>query len=378
MVWREVLENAKRAKKFVQDSSILNPLAKGAIKSIPIVGDVLLDMWEQSAAPDNEKISQILETLKMIENGNEETFNTLCVEFRKNHDEIIKNRDLLNQILYGHYKVLEKLGEQDKKLSRIEAKSDIHNDKLDCLTSLIKQYLIKHSKDGILDEAKISYSKELSSSPQTLQTMMRRGSSVGLITLGHPSIGMSTGFLVGPNLVMAPNYLFNNNDAIKNSQIVFNYETLEGKDLKPESFKLNPEKINVQSKELMYSIISTADNPGEKYGWINLSEDNLIVPGEKIYSIHHLGGQRKNIDVKDNTLQQIKEPRLIYESDSLGPGTGGAPIFNTRWEIIGIHHLGLRNTRICEGVLIKSVIQDLIKKSSYNKQAAEILSIIRR
>ena len=98
--WREILSFAKEAKERIQNSSMLNPLARGAIKSIPVVGDILLEIWDNSTDSTKNKSKQILETLTIIEKMNENTFQTFSQTMNDNKDEILKNLDKLNQILF--------------------------------------------------------------------------------------------------------------------------------------------------------------------------------------------------------------------------------------------------------------------------------------
>lgn len=107
--FKEIINTAKMAKEYVQKSSILNPLARGALKNIPVAGELLLEMWDQSAGSDEDKKEQILETLKTIENMNESTFENFKEKLNDNHDEILKNRDKLNQILFDTSQILDEL-----------------------------------------------------------------------------------------------------------------------------------------------------------------------------------------------------------------------------------------------------------------------------
>ena len=129
--WNEVLDTTKNAKKLVQNSSILNPITRGAIKTIPIVGEILLEMWDQSSSTEDQKISQIIDTLKIIEKGNHRAFRDLCKEFTKNRNEIIDNHDILNQVLFKQYQVLTKINKIDNNIASIESIALINSKKID-------------------------------------------------------------------------------------------------------------------------------------------------------------------------------------------------------------------------------------------------------
>ena len=78
---------------------------------IPVVGEILLEMWDQSSGSNEDKSAQIVETLTLIEQGNEETFKILKEKFVENKEEIIKNRELINEILFGQH--LRRTGEKE-------------------------------------------------------------------------------------------------------------------------------------------------------------------------------------------------------------------------------------------------------------------------
>ena len=131
--WRETLAFAKEAKELVQKSSILNPLARGAIKSIPIVGEILLDIWDISDGSSKNKSKQILQTLNTIERMNENTFLTFSQKMNDNKDEILKNQDKLNQILFETTLILDRINKLDKNVVVVDKK-----------VSLVSEYVLQN------------------------------------------------------------------------------------------------------------------------------------------------------------------------------------------------------------------------------------------
>jgi len=129
--WSEVLSFAKQAKELIQNSSMLNPLARGAIKSIPIAGEILLEIWDNSADTAEDKSEQILETLTTIERMNENTFQTFCQKMDENRIEILRNRDKLNQILFETSLILDKIEKMDEKVDVVGSDVLKNQNKLD-------------------------------------------------------------------------------------------------------------------------------------------------------------------------------------------------------------------------------------------------------
>ena len=88
-------------------------------------------MWEQSSGSNEEKSAQILATLKIIESGNEETFEILCKKFKDSKDEIIKNRELINEILFGQHLLLGKMDLLSDKIDEVHDDVKVTSEKLD-------------------------------------------------------------------------------------------------------------------------------------------------------------------------------------------------------------------------------------------------------
>lgn len=61
--------------------------------------------------------------------------------------------------------------------------------------------------------------------------------------------------------------------------------------------------------------------------------------GPKVYVIGHPGGRSLSISLSDNLLLDYDD-RLLHYRAAAEPGSAGSPIFNQRWELIGMHHAG--------------------------------------
>jgi len=158
VTFKEIIGHAKKVKKRVQESSILDPLARLAIKSIPVAGDILLEMWDKSAGSDSVK-DQTLATMDLIIKMNEENFKEFTTELKGNKDEIIKNQGLLNEILF---KYDELLGEVKQISTKVDKGFKNTEEKLD---ELHKNQMLIFEKLGIentvASEKKIEISNEV-------------------------------------------------------------------------------------------------------------------------------------------------------------------------------------------------------------------------
>src|SRR5262249_8480832 len=91
---------------------------------------------------------------------------------------------------------------------------------------------------------------------------------------------------------------------------------------------------------------------------------------DRAYIVGHPLGQTISFSFDNNKILQLDSrandgrPLRVYYGKPTSPGNSGSPVFNERWEIIGVHHVG--NARLStpdperpvianEGVLIASV-----------------------
>jgi V8-like Glu-specific endopeptidase len=103
-----------------------------------------------------------------------------------------------------------------------------------------------------------------------------------------------------------------------------------------------------------------------------LSNRNLQKDGnERIYIIGHPAGGTLQLSLQDNALLDFEGRLLHYRTPTVG-GSSGSPVFDSDWNLVGIHHAGgnyirkLNNERgmyqANEGIRISSIIEELKKK----------------
>ncbi len=64
-----------------------------------------------------------------------------------------------------------------------------------------------------------------------------------------------------------------------------------------------------------------------------------IAKGEDIIIIQHPGGMPKQIALTDNEVMYVDDSVLQYLTDTM-PGSSGSPVFNDKWQLVGLHHSG--------------------------------------
>lgn len=177
--------------------------------------------------------------------------------------------------------------------------------------------------------------------------------SVGrvLIRRGARILGMGTGFLVSPRLLMTNNHVLPTPQSAQGGLVQFNYQFgVDGRPLASVSFDLEPDVFYLTSKstELDFTLVAvreTADGGAKlaDFGFKRLADlSDEVLAGESVTIIQHPGGEPKQIALRENfvlALPQIADRYLYYQTDTT-PGSSGSPVFNDDWEIVALHHSG--------------------------------------
>ncbi|MCD8487584.1 MAG: trypsin-like peptidase domain-containing protein [Desertifilum sp.] len=251
-------------------------------------------------------------------------------------------------------------------------------------------------------------------------------------------IPYATGFLVGKNYLLTNHHVLPNPEISEEFVARFCYErNVLGKDKKFIDYTFDSQ-LFITNQELDYTLIKlnkitdhstlknaklSCEEAGDNFGWLQmLKEDKLISPpiskdsvaefcpnldikdsklkakiskfgllGEPVNIIQHPRGRRKEIVITSNRVQKIYDHRIQYEADA-DFGSSGSAIFNTDWQLIGIHHailIKIENEQKSEeteielvgslGIRIHCIVQDIYEQSKQDRpDRQEILKFIDR
>lgn len=99
---------------------------------------------------------------------------------------------------------------------------------------------------------------------------------------------------------------------------------------------------------------------------------------QRVYIIGHPGGRTLSISLNDNLLLDWEDPWLHYRAPTEG-GSGGSPVFNSGWKLIGLHHAGGLNMRKLngkegtyaanEGIWIQAILRQLAQELADRREA---------
>lgn len=226
----------------------------------------------------------------------------------------------------------------------------------------------------------------------------RAGRAVGRIQvrdLGGRVRGFGTGFVVSPNLLLTNNHVLASADSARRSLIDFEYEDDENYNPRtPVVFGLDPDRFFLTNAALDYTVVAVRPAsveghvPLSSFGYLPLSaHQGKILVSEYVAVIQHPGGAPKKIALRNNKLVDLFDDFIHYTTDT-DRGASGSPVFNDQWQVVALHHAGVRERddqgrvlavdgsvweptmgeeRIAyianEGVRISSVLADLHRKS---------------
>jgi ABC transporter/Trypsin-like peptidase domain len=89
--------------------------------------------------------------------------------------------------------------------------------------------------------------------------------------------------------------------------------------------------------------------PGKVYD--KLKNPTTVRVGDPVSIIQHPLGGPKQVALSANEVINVYERRIQYITDTM-PGSSGAPVFNTMWDVVAVHHAG--------GNLLKSAAGDRV------------------
>lgn len=187
---------------------------------------------------------------------------------------------------------------------------------------------------------------------------------VVLTTARGASVG--TGFLTYDNLFFTNNHVISSKEQARAVIIQFNYEISDaGLPMVHDEFKLDPDQVFATSVADDWTCVKIAGDANKSFGVLPL-RNVTVTKDDFVNIIQHPGGRRKELGLYHNLVTYADDHIIQYLTDT-EPGSSGSPVFNSAWQIVGIHHSGgmlkepnsvkalLRN----EGIAITKVLEGI-------------------
>ncbi|MCB8936090.1 MAG: DNA/RNA non-specific endonuclease [Anaerolineae bacterium] len=180
----------------------------------------------------------------------------------------------------------------------------------------------------------------------------RAGRAVGRVQIRDATgrvRGFGTGFVVSPHLLLTNNHVLPSADSARRSLVDFEYEDDENFNPRtPVMFGMEPDLFFLTNERLDYAIVALRPTsvdgatPLSDFGFLPLSANKgKILIDEYVAVIQHPGGAPKKIALRNNKLVDLFDDFLHYTTDT-DRGASGSPVFNDQWQVVGLHHAGVR------------------------------------
>jgi endonuclease G len=193
----------------------------------------------------------------------------------------------------------------------------------------------------------------------------------------EPLNAFGTGFLVAPDILITNNHVLPVPSLASAATVEFEMFDTVGRIAEVREVRLDPERFFFTHEVLDVTLVALVESrecreATEDLGWHPMiAQEGKIRLGDPVNIIQHPGGRAKTVVVHNSNLLHIenrtpeqaralaegatddgviRDPFLWYSSDT-ERGSSGAPVFNPRWEVVGIHHRSVPDTN-AKGELI--------------------------
>jgi V8-like Glu-specific endopeptidase len=188
-----------------------------------------------------------------------------------------------------------------------------------------------------------------------------------VVKIVRPDGGTGTGFLIPGDRLLTNHHVLPSAEIAAESAAVFNYQKgASGCDEPAESLGLEPGRVFLTSEADDFTVVGIPAGTEARWGSIELRR-STVMKGELVNIIQHPGGGPKQMGLSFEVVAFVGAGRLQYLSDTQ-PGSSGAPVFDSRWNVVALHHSG--------GWLMEPGSSD--KRVYYRNQGIHVDRIIER
>jgi S1-C subfamily serine protease len=250
----------------------------------------------------------------------------------------------------------------DSLASKMAAVIARHNDRIaDYRTFNSTELQTLHQQSTVSGALEKNFSNAKFFTPDSVRSMLESCKSIGCV-VDADGARLGTGFLIkasilnsawGDGLVFITNSHVVSDDVagaipVQEASVVFDSISKSkkaGKQYKCEQLLFtsppSPEGVVLPTLEkLDVTVLKLSSYPA--VSGLNCAPNLPLANGEtKAFVIGHPNGSSLQISLHDASILAIdKNKRLIHYRTPTEPGNSGSPVFNTRWEVIALHHAG--------------------------------------
>jgi V8-like Glu-specific endopeptidase len=172
---------------------------------------------------------------------------------------------------------------------------------------------------------------------------VQRAAAVCRLTVSLPSgaLTFGTGFLIGAARLLTNHHVvydWDHGDARATSVLAaFGYELdLDGKLATPVEVQCDVASIRGK-REHDFAVIETAGPLPAGVPVLELGSSEPVKVDDRVIIVQHPQNLPKKIALAHNIVRHVDDDVLQYWTDTES-GSSGAPVFNERWEVVGLHH----------------------------------------
>jgi hypothetical protein len=160
-------------------------------------------------------------------------------------------------------------------------------------------------------------------------------------TFGPDWAAHGTAALIGPDLLLTNHHVLYDWDrdeaAAVSVEAWFGYELDEVGQTRQMSVVPCATETITGERDHDWAVVRTAAAPPGDSPILNLRGGTAPRPGDYVFIIQHPDGGPKMIGLSHNLVRHVDSNVLQYWTDTKA-GSSGAPVFNRRWEVVGLHH----------------------------------------
>ncbi len=160
--------------------------------------------------------------------------------------------------------------------------------------------------------------------------------------------GFGTGFMVSPSLMLTNNHVLESPSMARRSLADFNFQDdANFIPLDTKTFPLDADRFFVTDPDLDFSLVavrpqSTDGTQLADFGYLRLLADSgKALLKEYVTVIQHPEGSTKQVALRENQIVGLVENCIHYQTDTQ-PGSSGSPVFNDQWDVVALHHAGVK------------------------------------
>lgn len=161
-------------------------------------------------------------------------------------------------------------------------------------------------------------------------------------------LGFGTGSMVSPNLLLTNHHVLESAALARRSLADFNFE--DDPNFIPretKTFPLDPARFFYTDADLDFTLVAVRPQATDgtalsSFGYLRLLPDTgKALLKESVSIIQHPDGNTKQVALRENRVVGLIDHFIHYETDTQ-PGSSGSPVFNDQWDMVALHHAGVK------------------------------------